>query len=234
MAKLRGGDRFVERLHPAIARVPPERRADAEAALRDVAASGATSLTRLVELFRDRARDRSVRRNAGWLLCLLPDDRAGAALLEALVDRAFDLREDAAWALGHRREKRFAPPLVRLFADRSEDPAVRAAVARAFAVLGSRRPLRALAAALAGDPDPTVQEAAAYGLAFLWDPRAFDPLVHALGGAGELPAVRAQAAEGLANLRAVRAVPALLAALGDPAPEVRFWASFALGALGGA
>ena len=228
------GESFAERLHKAIAGVPPERRADAEEALRVVHAAGGTSFEGLAAVFRDRAHDRGTRERAAWLLSLLQDARAVPVLMEALADREFDLRELAAWALGHLQKKRVAPALIRLFRNPAEDPAVRVAVAHAFAVLGSRRPLRSLVVAMHTDPHPLVREAAAYGLAFLGDQRVFDPLVRVLTIPGEVPAVRAQAAEGLAYLGDARAVPPLLAALEDPAPEVRFWAAFALGHVGDA
>ncbi len=74
--------------------------------------------------------------------------------------------------------------------------------------------------------------AAAYSLGLLGDHRAVDPLLACLADRSEDPRVRGFAAEALTGPSERRAVPALIAALGDPSVEVRFWAAFALGELG--
>ncbi len=84
-----------------------------------------------------------------------------------------------------------------------------------------------------------------YKLAFGWIPserdrrRAVVGLIEILADAELPPAVRAQAPEGIAahmppkHSRLARsATYGLLRALGDPAPEVRFWSVFGLGLLG--
>ena len=82
------------------------------------------------------------------------------------------------------------------------------------------------------------REQACYILAFTRDISLAEEFTRIFSDAGQLPAVRAQAAEGLANVLPSadkrtgvykRAVRALLTGLRDPAVEVRFWACFALG-----
>jgi len=53
-----------------------------------------------------------------------------------------------------------------------------------------------------------------------------------LADRNEDPRVRGLAAEALTEAGERRAVPSLIAVLGDPSVEVRFWAAFALGELG--
>jgi len=53
-----------------------------------------------------------------------------------------------------------------------------------------------------------------------------------LADRNEDPRVRGLAAEALTEAGERRAVPSLIAVLGDPSVEVRFWAAFALGQLG--
>jgi HEAT repeat protein len=139
----------------------------------------------------------------------------------------------AAWWLGHRPDKRAAPAMLARLRDATEDPALRRTIGFALGALGSTRPVPALIRLLRADPEERVREAAAYALAFIGDRRAFEPLLGALENKSEAPLVRGQAAEGLAYQRDPRAVAALLASLDDPAPEVRFWAAFALGEVAG-
>lgn len=163
--------------------------------------------------------------------------------LTALLEDADPARIDqACWLLGRLGRKAAAPALLALLrGDRAEHwwPA-----ATALAQLGSRRTLRPLLAIMAGASPVARREAAAYALAFGFIPGAEALLsaafVAILGQGGAPPAVRAQAAEGLANLHELgdpaeplfqQARDALLAALPDPAPEVRFWSAFALGNL---
>jgi HEAT repeat protein len=86
-----------------------------------------------------------------------------------------------------------------------------------------------------------VEERHAIVFALSWqnDLRTWQPLLRVLANPQESPRVRAQAAEGLAYLffrkkkdsKGFRAaISALVAALKDPSPEVRYFAVFALGA----
>ncbi|MBZ4421837.1 HEAT repeat domain-containing protein [Myxococcus sp. RHSTA-1-4] len=83
------------------------------------------------------------------------------------------------------------------------------------------------------------RQAILYALSWQDDVRAWWPLVKVLADVNEAPAVRGQAAEGIGYLFARKrknrlgytvAMEVLLWALGDPSPEVRYYAIFALGA----
>jgi HEAT repeat protein len=81
---------------------------------------------------------------------------------------------------------------------------------------------------------------ACYALAFLFDDEVLETLVELVSSVKEHPEVRAQAAEGIANLLEGadrrskewrQAVAVLLLCLDERSIEVRFWAVFALGCL---
>ena len=86
-------------------------------------------------------------------------------------------------------------------------------------------------------------EWATYDLSFTWEPRAIPHLLDLLNDPQRPAVVRTQAAEGIGNClpeRVVRrqhsrlyrrCVTALVAALDDPHPNVRFYAAFSLGKL---
>lgn len=61
--------------------------------------------------------------------------------------------------------------------------------------------------------------------------RGIRPLIAILSDRSQPVSVREEAAESLAYYDSPRPIPALLAALGDISPEVRFWSVFALGSL---
>jgi HEAT repeat protein len=77
---------------------------------------------------------------------------------------------------------------------------------------------------------------AAYALGFLQEKNAIAPLLTVLQNKSENERVRGQAAEALAYICQFRPDPrvhrALLKTLSDSSVEVRFWSTFALGALG--
>ena len=88
---------------------------------------------------------------------------------------------------------------------------------------------------------PEVRLAIVFALTWQWDMRSWTTFIKILGDRNEAPAVRAQAAEGLAYkfnrkrrgaLGHQSAIQALLAALTDVSPDVRYYAAFALGASG--
>jgi HEAT repeat protein len=83
------------------------------------------------------------------------------------------------------------------------------------------------------------RQAILFALSWQDDLRTWHPLIRILANSDESPKVRAQAAEGLAykffrkrkgSKGFKAAVEALVAALKDPSPEVRYFAVFALGA----
>lgn len=112
------------------------------------------------------------------------------------------------------------------------DATVRWEAAKALIALGDKRVVPALIALAQGAGASDQRAAAVYALGWLYDSRALAPLLRMLRSRREDAQLRGYAAEALAYLGNRRAVPALLAALDDPAPEVRLWSAFALGELG--
>jgi HEAT repeat protein len=112
------------------------------------------------------------------------------------------------------------------------DATVRWEAAKSLIALGDERAVPALIALAQGTGESDQRAAAVYALGFLNDSRALAPLLQVLRSSKEDAQVRGHAAEALAYINNRRAVPALIAALGDPAPEVRLWSAFALGELG--
>jgi HEAT repeat protein len=88
---------------------------------------------------------------------------------------------------------------------------------------------------------PEVRRAIIFALAWQRDMRSWEIFIKILGDRNESPAVRAQAAEGLAykfhrKRRGASgfqsAIEVLVSALTDASPDVRYYAAFALGASG--
>jgi HEAT repeat protein len=112
------------------------------------------------------------------------------------------------------------------------------AVGRVLPELGGKHAYRALVQTLREHPDPALREAAAYALWQFRDDRAHPLLLAALRDPAEDPRVRGQAAETLGyttrdarTRRYKETARALVDALGDPSPTVRFWAASALGGM---
>jgi HEAT repeat protein len=74
--------------------------------------------------------------------------------------------------------------------------------------------------------------AVAWTLGRLGDASASEPLRRLLRSSRATPDARAHAAEALGALASRDSLPDLAAALDDPIPEVRYWAVYALGAIG--
>lgn len=88
---------------------------------------------------------------------------------------------------------------------------------------------------------PEVRLAIVYALTWQWDMRSWAIFVKLLSDLNDNPAVRAQAAEGLAykfhrkrrgTLGYQSAIEKLVGALTDASPDVRYYAAFALGVSG--
>jgi HEAT repeat protein len=165
---------------------------------------GAESFQRVLDLIRDKQAPARLRTTACWVAGRLDDKRAVPALLAAFTDQDVGIRWQAAMSLG---------------------------------MLPSRRAVGPLLAVLRTADDSETRRAAVHALGWcgmdLEDERIYQALVDTLSNGKEEASVRGEAGDALANLGDARAVPALLAAIQDPSAEVRFWAAFALGQLGG-
>lgn len=155
--------------------------------------------------------------------------------------------QKACWLLGQFRNKRYSQALLHaLYSNRST---LWMPSAGALSHLDSKRPTRHLIALLL-DPQRASEQryAAGYALAFtncaLRDPRVTDTFVTVVQDQHVPSNVRGVVAEGLGNIfggcfggpgdqesRYDETGQVLIGLLHDPAPEVRFWAAFAVGSL---
>lgn len=155
--------------------------------------------------------------------------------------------QNACWLLGQFRNKRYSQALLRaLYSNRST---LWMPSAGALSLLDSKRPTRHLIALLLDSQRASEQRyAAGYALAFtncaLRDPRVIDAFVTVVQDQQVASNVRGVVAEGLGNMfggcfggpgdqesRYDETGEVLMGLLHDPAPEVRFWAAFAVGGL---
>jgi HEAT repeat protein len=108
--------------------------------------------------------------------------------------------------------------------------------ANALSKMPTGQTRRGLERILASGKSVESRRMAAWALGFLSDDHATPALVNALNDRAEDTDVRVYAAEALGHLQPEtgrdEALAALLHALTDREPEVRFWAAFALGNLG--
>jgi len=192
--------------------------------------------------------DDDVRRAAAEGLGRLGDARAVEPLIKALADDDWRVPGAAAEALGRLADPRAVVPLIQALGHGS------GRAAEALGRLGDARAVVPLIKAL-GDGDRHIRRAASEALARLgqpvWqgliqgdskdfgrlgesgDPRAFKPLIKALGDSDE--DVRCLAAEALGNLGDVRALQPLMQALWDSKSKlgVRVAAAKAIGKVKG-
>jgi HEAT repeat protein len=118
----------------------------------------------------------------------------------------------------------------------AEDEGQGTASANALAEIRTRQTRRGLERILVSGKSAEARKRAAWALGFLRDEDAGAALLRTLADRNEETDVRAYAAEALGHIapqmRRDEALAALLHALTDLAPEIRFWAAFALGNLG--
>lgn len=147
-------------------------------------------------------------------------------LLGALKDRRWQVRANAARALGGVEDARAIDPLTSLLSDKSERPVVKGNAALALALIGAPSAVDPLISLLK-DKDQRVRAAAASALGRLHDPRAVRPLIATLGD--ENARVRQAVTGGLASLGGPLVLDPLVRALEDPDRQVREVAAAALG-----
>jgi HEAT repeat protein len=118
----------------------------------------------------------------------------------------------------------------------AEDEGQGTASANALAEIRTRQTRRGLERILVSGKSAEARKRAAWALGFLHDEDATPALLRTLADRNEETDVRAYAAEALGHLvpqaQHDEALAALLQALTERTPEIRFWAAFALGNLG--
>lgn len=145
--------------------------------------------------------------------------------LEALSERAWHRRAEAAERLGILRSRKAVAPLVDLLED--PEPAVQLAATRALGRMRAPEALPALLKALERMPGPSGSPIAQALMEF--GEQAQSALIQALGPRS---LVRSQAAQILGELRSLQAVPGLVRILTqDEDPEARASAASALGTI---
>lgn len=214
------GDPFA-----ALADSQPRRRWEAAAALRDPSLAG-QAVAALAQALADP--EPFVRWEAGQSLIALGSEEALQALGESLRDPTPRRRAAAAEALGQPGWAQVLPLLVTTLVDR--DPGVRVAAALAIGRIGHPHGIPHLAACLEREPSAGVRWAIVRALGMIGDPAGVVPLRQCLASPWEPAPVRRSAAWALGRFGwEATAVEGLLAALGDPDPQVRWHACQGLG-----
>jgi HEAT repeat protein len=169
-----------------------------------------------------------------------------SSLLDAVSDRQLDpnIRASICDILGRWNNKRAIPTLLAVFEDPRSEVDILCETAKALGRLESKSAIKPLMEIVQSGKTPEARSFAAYTLGwlgyFLEDRRAVSTLIKQISDNTELPRVRGEVAEALANIgnqglkpgQKNPAVQPLIAALSDPSAEVRFWAAFALGKIG--
>jgi HEAT repeat protein len=146
----------------------------------------------------------------------LSSQRGVEPLIEALRDKADNVRGSAATALGRLSSQRGVEPLIEALRDGAEY--VRGSAATALGRLGSRSAVEPLIEALR-DKDYDVRASAAAALGRLDSQKAVEPLIEALRDDDHIN--RASAAKALGKLGSHRAIAPLVEALRERDRNVR-------------
>jgi HEAT repeat protein len=147
-------------------------------------------------------------------------------------ERDLALRRTACWFLRRLADDQALDALTHVLSDAGAENELRAEAAEALSHIPTPQTLVALSLVASGDAPVAVREAAIWALGRLGDPGAVFVLIDVLERQDEDVQLRASAAEALGAAGDERAASSLLLALRDPAREVRFWAMYALGAVG--
>jgi hypothetical protein len=143
--------------------------------------------------------------------------------LTALLDGS--LAWPAAFVLGHIRDRRTVPSLLRIVSNKDYPIETRREAALAVGLAGGNTALRLLLQSLESSTDDSTRELASYALVFMNDKRAIAALLAVVRDVTAEAAVRAQAFEALGALEAIEAYDDAIASLQDHSPQVRFWAA---------
>jgi len=248
--------RMGENARSAVSQLVRLLQEDADAGVRDMAASALGDIARalkddnvavwfkssriLMQRLTDDSSER-VRRSAAYALGAFGPQAAGAAgpLIKALSDDKASVRQNAAWALGQIGEAAGAAAVSKLCAClRDPDALVRRDAAGALGSMGKagEKAARSLIDLVQGESDTVVKKTALESLVHIASPEQADsarnlrPLLE-----DKDPEVRLSVALVLARVggaEAVSALPVLRSALKDAQPHIQELAAAALAALG--
>ncbi|PRQ04008.1 putative phycocyanin operon protein Z [Enhygromyxa salina] len=140
------------------------------------------------------------------------------------------LRLDACWLLPRIGLEGAECTLITLLSD--EEPRVRAEAAMSLGLLSNDTVVDSLLSRLKTDPELQVRLAVVHSLGTLSHTKSAHCLQALISNPEEDATVRADATEALAHVDADGVIDALLSALQDPSPTVRFSAAYALGEQG--
>jgi cyclophilin family peptidyl-prolyl cis-trans isomerase len=212
---------------PQLRAFAEDRRVDKAVVLQAVRALAAMGDTASVPLFTrmaaDATLDDALRAESLTAMVTLADAKASESLIDLLLDRRPAVRAQATRALARVAPESFAPTLSGLDAD--DDSSVRIAQAMAFGSLPAGAGVDRLVLML-DDPEPRVLPAVLDALVTAKAPKA-EALVQAKLSAPDF-AVRAAAAQALADLKAVSSVPALSSAYQAAAADTTYVARAAI------
>lgn len=166
-----------------------------------------------------RSHDIKNRLDAIWAFSGFHDTRAVPPLIGALVDGEWEVRSEAALALGQLKAQQASRALIELLGS-DEMPAVRESAAYALGAIESQRGTKALIHALQYDDAEVVRSAAAASIGEIKDARGLKPLIVACLDVSDM--VRSTAAYALGNMKDQAAIPSLKTLLNDEyiAPRV--------------
>lgn len=166
-----------------------------------------------------RSHDINDRLDGIWAFAGYKNPDAIPPLVGALLDGEWDVRSEAAIALGQHGAVQAINPLIEMLS-RDEIPVVREAVAYGLGDIMSQRSTNALIRALRFDDAEMVRAAAAEALGRINDLKALKPLIVACLDVSDV--VRTSAARSLGYLQDQRAIPSLKTLLNDDyvAPRV--------------
>lgn len=155
-------------------------------------------------------------------------------MLDALhnISLSSELRAAICWILLYFEEDVAVHALVTVL-EMEQDFPVRKAACEVLSFFRTIQATPVYSRLMREDENIEIRRICAYALGQIADKSAAELLIQHLEIPSETPEVRAQIFESLAYLGAKRVVPTLVEALQDDSPEVRFWAAFALGHLGG-
>ena len=181
----------------------------------------------LAQALREKGAPEDNRRSAAYGLVGFGEG-AVDALVEALGDDHWRVRDWATFALGEIGSARAVEPLCQRLGDEGEHEHVRWGAAKALGKIGDARATPPLLDAL-GSKDMNLRYSAAHALGELGDPRAVKALIERLLDEHEDDDVRSAAAYALGDIADPGALDALLEALRIGSTRVRWSAAVALG-----